>query len=457
MRAADRRLIGVRRASLLLMLGCCVCSGLSAQENPARRVIASGLSNPFEILVAEDGKLWITERSAGRVLRVDPETGAQSVLAEIPDARASSGGQGGLLGMAFGGEGEIYLAYTYEAPEAVHRLRLSRWNYDGEANRLVDERTLLDGLPASDDHNGGRLAAGPEGKLILTLGDQGANQNAHACDANLAQAMPSADDVLSNDWRRYAGKILRIERDGSIPRDNPVIEGVRSHVFAAGFRNPQGIALANGALYATDQGPKTDDEVNRIEAGGNYGWPFVAGYQDDQAYSFADWSAARDSGCADLAYNEYETPASVPSARESDAGEDKFKFPLLTFGTVENGFDFRDPLCGRLSYLCWPTVAPSGLYFYRAREGSETGWGDSLLVTTLKEGAVYRLPLSGDGTIDGEPLIAVRSADRYRAVAVAEDGPVLYLITDSAGNVRTEDGYTNRLENPGSVIELRWR
>ena len=81
-------------------------------------------------------------------------------------------------------------------------------------------------------------------------------------------------------------------RDGSIPDDNPVLEGVRSHVYSYGHRNPQGLVFdADGQLFAAEHGPSTNDEVNRIEAGGSYGWPEVAGRQDDRAYAYANWSA----------------------------------------------------------------------------------------------------------------------------------------------------------------------
>src|SRR3954469_18817856 len=77
--------------------------------------------------------------------------------------------------------------------------------------------------------------------------------------------------------------------DGSIPSDNPVIAGVRSHVYSYGHRNPQGLVFGpDGKLYESEHGPNTDDEINLIRAGGNYGWPYVAGYRDDQSYAFGE-------------------------------------------------------------------------------------------------------------------------------------------------------------------------
>jgi len=111
------------------------------------------------------------------------------------------------------------------------------------------------------------------------VGDQGNNQFGNACDSIEAQYSPTTAQLSSGDLRRYAGKILRMNLDGAIPSDNPLINGVRSHVFSYGHRNPQGLAferdknnelIANGILYESEQGPATDDEVNIIEGGKNY-------------------------------------------------------------------------------------------------------------------------------------------------------------------------------------------
>jgi len=99
--------------------------------------------------------------------------------------------------------------------------------------------------------------------------------------------------------------------DGSVPADNPVIHGVRSHVFTYGHRNPQGLVVGpGGRIFSDEHGPKSDDEINLLRAGKNYGWPFVAGYRDGQSYQYSNWSAA--ANCAQLEYNDYDVPAIVP-------------------------------------------------------------------------------------------------------------------------------------------------
>ena len=103
--------------------------------------------------------------------------------------------------------------------------------------------------------------------------------------------------------RTYEGKVLRINPDGSIPEDNPVINGVKSHIYTYGHRNAQGIAVGpTGDIYISEHGDNSDDEVNRLVAGGNYGWPYVSGYIDDKAYQFYNWSAAPN--CKDLTFND---------------------------------------------------------------------------------------------------------------------------------------------------------
>jgi glucose/arabinose dehydrogenase len=89
--------------------------------------------------------------------------------------------------------------------------------------------------------------------------------------------------------------------DGSIPHDNPIINGVRSYIFTYGHRNAQGLTIGpNGDLYVSEHGDKSDDEFNHLQAGGNYGWPYVAGYKDNKAYQFANWTAANN--CQELTF-----------------------------------------------------------------------------------------------------------------------------------------------------------
>lgn len=292
-----------------------------------------------------------------------------------------------------------------------------------------------------------------DGRLYYTVGDQGANQGRNACVPNLAQRLPTRAEIEAHDFTAYAGKILRLEPDGGVPADNPELAGVRSHVFTYGHRNPQGLVEVAGRWFSVEQGPSSDDELNLLEAGMNYGWPHVAGFQDDRAYVWADYSAAAD--CASLPFDPVHIPPGVPIRRESQWHADDFRPPLRTFFTVGDDHDFDDPNCGpKLRYLCWPTIAPSDIVHYPA-DGAIVAWRNSLLITSLKTGAVHRLALAADGrNVQGDVDIHLRSANRYRAIAVdPRDSRRIYVATDTGGNLLGADGRPVRpLAEPGAIL-----
>jgi PQQ-dependent dehydrogenase (s-GDH family) len=342
----------------------------------------------------------------------------------------------------------VYIAFTYDdaaGPALSRKLGVRRYRFEQTSRTLVEPADILTGLPTHTDHVGGRLAFGPDRKLYLTIGDQGANFGANRCMPNRSQALPTAAQIAARDWSAYEGKILRIELDGSVPADNPVIDGVRSHIFSVGHRNPLGLAFGpNGRLYESEHGPSSDDEANLIEAGRNYGWPNVAGYRDDKAYVYANWSSSTPEPCASLRGNQ--VPASVPRQAETAWNHPQFTPPLRTFFTVDTGFDVNP--------LGSATIAPGGVDVYSS--DAIAGWRNSLLVLSLIRGVVYRLPLSADGrSVTGPPVEMFRSVNRYRDVAISSDGGAIYLATDVSGPSRNAAGGVNqRLENPGSILEF---
>lgn len=412
--------------TVLLAVGCAVPARGSA---PLRqRVVVQGLGNPFELLYGPDGMLWATERTGRRVLRIDPATGRVAVAATITGATATPRGQDGLLGMALRLP-DVFLAY-----HTAGRTTIARYAFDAATGRLQHRADLLTGLPASPDHAAGRLLLGPDDKLYYTIGDQGNGQAARACLPNNAQ-----DPAI------LEGKVLRINLDGSAPADNPL----PGYVYSYGHRNPQGLVFANGRLYSAEQGPKTDDEVNWIRPGRNYGWPRVAGHADGKAYVWADW--ARSAACR--AYSDHVIPPSVPVRAEAEPPG--FAAPLRTFFTVADGYDFRDPECAAAHHICWPTLAPSSLDF--AGAGGIPGWRNSLLMPSLKGGAVYRMALSADGTSVGTAVPEFRTVNRYRDTAISPDGRSVFVATDLAGSTRDLAGKpTSRLANPGAILEFRY-
>ena len=211
-------------------------------------VIASGLEAPWSVVFVGDTPL-VSERDSGRLLEISSDGDVREV-ARLDEVAAT--GEAGLHGLAVRDD-ELYAFYA-----AGDENRIERFDLLGEAGSLSlgEPETVLDGLPTGSFHNGGRLAFGPDGMLYATLGDTG-------------------DRDSAQDRQALSGKILRMSPDGEVPEDNPFDDSL---VFTMGHRNPQGIAWdEEGTMYASEFGQDTWDELNVIEAGGNYGWPEVEG------------------------------------------------------------------------------------------------------------------------------------------------------------------------------------
>jgi PQQ-dependent dehydrogenase (s-GDH family) len=271
-----------------------------------------------------------------------------------------------------------------------------------------------------------------------------------------SQDLPSSDQVAERDWHTYVGKTLRIALDGSVPPDNPVIHGVRSHVFTYGHRNPQGLVLgAGGRVLSDEHGPKSDDEINLLQPGKNYGWPFVSGFRDGQAYQYDDWSAAPN--CPQLAYDDVDIPPDVPHGpTELQWADPDCVEPLKTFYTVATGHDFRDPACGEHSDLCWPSIAPASLDYLPGDGAPDPLLANGVLIPALKTGTVFVVKLAGNGAdVQGDMTQMFRTRNRYRDVAVSPDHTRLYIATDSDGLAGPQSGsHTGELDNPGSILEF---
>jgi PQQ-dependent dehydrogenase (s-GDH family) len=428
------------------------------------RVLTTGLADPWEITWGPDGFLWVTEKMGRRVIRVNPSDGAKSTVVTIADVYSTES-QDGLLGMAFArnflkGNNDVYVAYTYDAdagPAVDRRTKIARYTYDPAVHTLSHPVDLITGLSASTDHNSGRLLVGPDEKLYYSIGDQGNNQFERFCNSIRAQDLPTVDDIGARSWTTYVGKILRLNLDGSIPPDNPVIRGVRSHVYSYGHRNPQGLVFGSGGrLFSAEHGPKADDEINLIQAGKNYGWPYVSGFRDDQSYVYGNWSASISPPCTGMHYDNFALPPSVPQQRETSWSSPDYVDPLKTLYTVPSGYNFHDPACGEQSYICWPSIAPSSMDYVPADKGGFAGWRNSLLVTSLKNGALYCLRLTQDGgSVQGDVTQFFKTTNRYRDLALSPDGRTVYIATDSTGRAGPKFGPpTETLANPGAILEF---
>lgn len=221
-------------------------------------VVATDLDTPWEILWAPDHHIWFTERR-GVVSRVDPETKKVEKLLDIQNLVIEES-ESGLLGMALHPDflnpdsQFVYLVYTYEDENFLKIENLVRYTFNG--TELVDPLTLLDNIPANNNHSGSRVIVTPDRKLLMSTGD--------------AQNTSNSQDANS-----LAGKFLRLNLDGSVPSDNPI---AGQYLWTKGHRNPQGIVAANGRIYSSEHGPSNDDELNIITKDGNFGWPNVEGF-----------------------------------------------------------------------------------------------------------------------------------------------------------------------------------
>lgn len=217
-------------------------------------ILAIDLNTPWELAFLPDSGILIAQRPGNIKLVKGNNTKTITSINGVEHV-----GEGGLLGLALHPKFEnnhfVYLYYTYSSNGKI-RNQVARYKYDNE--QLVRDKTILENIPGAKFHNGGRVKFGPDGKLYITTGD--------------AQNKPSSQDLSS-----LAGKILRLNDDGSVPSDNPF----NSPVYSYGHRNPQGLAWdGGGRLWITEHGESAYDEINIIEAGKNYGWP---DYRADQA------------------------------------------------------------------------------------------------------------------------------------------------------------------------------
>ena len=333
--------------------------------------VARGLEHPWGLAFLPDGRLLVTER-AGRMRLVARDGTLSAPLSGLPPVAAQ--GQGGLLDVAldrqFTANRTIYFSFAEPgdggAGTSVARARL-------EATGLDDVRVIFRQMPKVRGglHFGSRIVQAPDGNLFVALGERYQRDRAQ-------------------DLGTHLGKVVRIRPEGGAAPGNPFAgrAGAQPEIWSYGHRNAQGAALdpATGLLWTLEHGAQGGDEINRPQAGRNYGWPVITYGRDYSGASIGE-------------------------------------------GTAKSGME--QPL-----YYWDPSIAPSGMAFYDA--DAIPGWKGSILVGALKYRLLVRLSRDGEKVLREERLLDGLN-ERIRDVRVGPDGFV-YLLTDNA------DGRVLRVE-----------
>lgn len=341
---------------------CAVASGVALDVT----VVARGLDHPWAVEPLPGGDLLVSEKPGRlRIISAAGAVGAPITGLLAIDAR----GQGGLLDLAlspaFGTDRTIFWAFS-EPREGGNGTSVARGVLSADRTMLSDVRVIFRVLPTYNGtmHYGARLEFGPDGKLFITTGER-----SDAVMRNYAQSENS-----------HLGKVMRINADGSVPADNPLVgkAGTQPEIWSLGHRNIQAAAIdSRGRLWTIEHGTNGGDELNLIEKGKNYGWPI-------QAY-----------------------------------GEEYSGRPIASATTNPSGF--QQPV-----YYWDPVIAPSGAQWYTG--SAFPAWRNSLIIGALTEKRLVRLTIANDRVTGEEHLLADRG-QRIRDVRQGPDG-ALYIVTD---------------------------
>lgn len=375
-------LVGVLACAL--SEGCGSISGIQARVFDGLKVVtvARDLDRPWGFTFLPDGRMLVTEK-AGRMRLIDPRAPQRALVIEgLPPVRDE--GQGGLLDVAldpdYAAQPWVYWSYSEagSGPEAqLSGTAVARGQIQGQRMTRVEVIYRQAPKVEGSGHYGSRLVFARDKTLFVTLGERQKDQPSkpgrdHA--QNVASAL---------------GKVVRIQRDGSIPSDNPRFagSGALPELWSIGHRNPQGAALhpTTGELWITEHGPQGGDEVNRVLPGRNFGWPLAS--------DGCPYGSLPTEGCR------------VNGGRHAP--------------------DFEGPLT---TWVPW-SIAPSGLAFNTGTRYA--GWEGQLFSGALKGEAVWRMKLDGNRVVDREPLLKGR-VGRIRDVRMGPDG-WLYVLTDGDG------------------------
>lgn len=258
-----RRLWGLLATSCAALIVSASLAPEAAAQAVRPETVATGLEHPWGLAFLPEGRFLVTERP-GRMRVVNAQGRLGAPLAGLPQVAA--GGQGGLLDVvtdsAFAGNRTIYFCFSEPGSGGANSTALARARLSADESRLEDVRVIFSQKPkvASRLHFGCRIVEARDGTLFLTLGERNSRK----------------DDSQTLD--NHHGKVVRVQKDGGVPRDNPFVNraGALPEIWSYGHRNAQGATLSpDGVFWMNEHGPQGGDEINVPQAGRNYGWPVI--------------------------------------------------------------------------------------------------------------------------------------------------------------------------------------
>ncbi|MEB8265013.1 PQQ-dependent sugar dehydrogenase [Mammaliicoccus sciuri] len=294
------------------------------KETKGIETVAQGLDTPWSIARSDD-VFYLSERP-GKIIKID---GNKKTEQQVDlDKEVSTAAEAGLLGFVlapdFKDSKEAYAYYTYEDNGQFNRIVKLKLEND----TWKDDEVLIDKIPSGQYHHGGRLKIGPDDKLYATTGDASDEQNAQDKDT-------------------LGGKILRINLDGSKPKDNPISN---SYVYSYGHRNPQGIVWTpDGQMYASEHGNQANDEINEINEGQNYGWPVIEGNEENDNMETPIFTSGSDDTWAPsgIAFKDgiiYSAALRGEGIMKFDVEKDEMKKVATKYGRIRDVYIVNDDL-----------------------------------------------------------------------------------------------------------------
>ncbi|MCE5056973.1 PQQ-dependent sugar dehydrogenase [Mammaliicoccus sciuri] len=294
------------------------------KETKGIETVAQGLDTPWSIAKSND-VFYLSERP-GKIIKID---GNKKNEQQVDlDKEVSTAAEAGLLGFVlapdFKDSQEAYAYYTYEDNGQFNRIVKLKLEND----TWKDEEVLIDKIPSGQYHHGGRLKIGPDDKLYATTGDASDEQNAQDKDT-------------------LGGKILRINLDGSKPKDNPISN---SYVYSYGHRNLQGIVWTpDGQMYASEHGNQANDEINEIKEGHNYGWPVIEGNEENNNMETPIFTSGSDDTWAPsgIAFKDgiiYSAALRGEGIMKFDVEKDEMKKVATKYGRIRDVYIVNDDL-----------------------------------------------------------------------------------------------------------------